>query len=112
MLIALVVAAQRLPWLVVTVPAGVMTDRHDRRRIMVACNSARAALTALVAVAVLWRGSGLPGPDELEQVVGTEVVLYLCVLVATVERTIATATTSRPAPAARRQRRSPTAAPR
>ena len=30
-LIALVAVAQRLPWLVFTLPAGVITDRDDRR---------------------------------------------------------------------------------
>lgn len=82
-LIALVVVAQRLPWLVFTLPAGVITDRHDRRRIMVAANAGRAVLTAGVALAVLWRGGALPAPDELEMVGETELVLYLCVVVAT-----------------------------
>ena len=31
-LIALVVVVQRLPWLLFALPAGVLTDRHDRRR--------------------------------------------------------------------------------
>ena len=34
-LVALVMVAQRLPWLVFTLPAGVITDRVDRRRAMV-----------------------------------------------------------------------------
>jgi MFS family permease len=82
-LIALVAVAQRLPWLVFSLPAGVITDRHDRRLLMVGANAARAVLTLFVASAVLWRADRLPGPDELEQVVGTEAVLYLCVLAAT-----------------------------
>ena len=82
-LIALVAVAQRLPWLVFTLPAGVLTDRHDRRRIMIGANAARTVLTALVALAVLWRGGALPGPDELDDVVRTEWVLYGCVIAAT-----------------------------
>ena len=82
-LIALVAVAQRLPWLVFTLPAGVITDRGDRRKIMVSANAARAVFTVVVAVAVLWRGNKLPGPDELESVIGTEWVLYLCVIAAT-----------------------------
>ena len=31
-LVAMVMVAQRLPWLVFTLPAGVITDRVDRRR--------------------------------------------------------------------------------
>jgi len=82
-LIALVTVAQRLPWLLFTLPAGVITDRLDRRRIMIAANGARAVLTGLVALAVLWRGGSLPGPDELDDIISTEWVLYGCVLAAT-----------------------------
>jgi len=32
-------------------------------------------LTLLVALAVLWRGGALPGPDELDDVISTEWVL-------------------------------------
>ncbi len=82
-LIALVAAAQRLPWLIFTLPAGVITDRYDRRRIMIGANAARAVLTLGVAGAVVWQGSDLPGPNELDDVTKTEPVLYLCVIVAT-----------------------------
>ncbi len=82
-LIALVAVAQRLPWLLFTLPAGVITDRVDRRRIMMTANGARAVVTSFVALAVLWRGGQLPGPDELDDVISTEWVLYGCVLVAT-----------------------------
>ncbi|MGH9137242.1 MAG: MFS transporter, partial [Acidimicrobiales bacterium] len=82
-LIAVIFAAQRLPWLVFTLPVGVLTDRHDRRTLMVVANAGRASLTLFVALAVVWRGGALPGPDELDRVVGTEVVLYLCVVAAT-----------------------------
>ena len=33
LLIALIAVAQRLPWLVFSLPAGVITDRVDRRKI-------------------------------------------------------------------------------
>lgn len=82
-LIALVAVAQRLPWLLFTLPAGVITDRYDRRLLMAIANAGRTALTGLVAFAVLWRGGALPGPDELDLVVGTEWILYSCVLAAT-----------------------------
>src|SRR6478609_9137381 len=68
-LIALVAVAQRLPWLVFTLPAGVITDRVDRRKAMVLMDACRAVLTALVAVAVLGMGRSLPSPDHLAQVV-------------------------------------------
>lgn len=63
-LIALVAVAQRLPWLVFTLPAGVITDRYDRRRIMIGANASRAVLTLAVAGAVLWQGGDLPAPTS------------------------------------------------
>jgi MFS family permease len=83
LLVALVAVAQRLPWLVFVLPAGVITDRHDRRQLMVAANVLRAVLTGVVAVAVFARLDVLPAPDEVDQVVSTEWVLYLILLVAT-----------------------------
>ena len=83
LLIALVAVAQRLPWLVFTLPAGVITDRVDRRRAMVAMDALRFALTLLVAFAVLGSQGDLPGPDEVDQVVGTQFGLFFMVLLAT-----------------------------
>jgi MFS family permease len=83
LLIAIIVVVQRLPWLLFALPAGVLTDRHDRRLLMIGANSVRAVITLFVAIAVLVRGNDLPGPDELDSVVTTDVVLYVTVLVAT-----------------------------
>lgn len=83
LLVALVAVAQRLPWLVFSLPAGVITDRVDRRRAMVAMDAIRFALTLLVALAVLGRQGDLPGPTELDEVIGTTTGLYLIVLLAT-----------------------------
>lgn len=83
LLIALVGVAQRLPWLLLTLPAGVVADRVDRHRIMVAANTVRAVLTLLVAFAILGSGSDLPGPNQLELVLETDRLLYFLVLVAT-----------------------------
>ena len=61
-LIALVAMAVRLPWFLFAIPAGVITDRGDRRRLMVQADIARTGLTfALVALAVQsGAGGGLP----------------------------------------------------
>lgn len=88
LLIALVAVVQRLPWLVFSLPAGVITDRVDRRRLMVTANSARAGLTLLVALLVLLRQGDLPGPDALTEagpdlIGSTDTVLYLVLLLAT-----------------------------
>ena len=61
LLIALVAVVQRLPWLLFTLPAGVITDRHDRRRLMVGANTIRSVLTVVVAFAVLARGRASAG---------------------------------------------------
>jgi MFS family permease len=83
LLIALVAVAQRLPWLVFTLPAGVITDRGDRRRLMYGANALRAVLTSVVALAVFARRDVLPAPDEVEQVVSTEWLVYIILLIAT-----------------------------
>ncbi|MDO8392611.1 MAG: MFS transporter [Actinomycetota bacterium] len=82
-LVAVVAAAQRLPWLVFTLPAGVITDRVDRRRAMVAMDSLRFLFTLGVAFAVLAEQGSLPAPDEVRDVVGTRTGLYLLLLGAT-----------------------------
>jgi MFS family permease len=82
-LIALVPVAQRLPWLLFTLPAGVITDRTDRQRLMVGANVLRALLTGVVAFAVFSRRGVLPAPDEVDQVVSTEWLLYLVLIAAT-----------------------------
>jgi MFS family permease len=52
-LIAFTSVASTLPWLVLSLPAGVFIDRHDRKRILTTVNAARCALfAALVALIV------------------------------------------------------------
>ena len=86
LLVALVTVFQRLPWLVFSLPAGVITDRYERRKLMVGANIARAVLTTGVALMVLDQQGVLPGPDELDDastIIDTNVMLYVVVLVAT-----------------------------
>ena len=82
LLIAAVAVAQRLPWLVFSLPAGVITDRVDRRKAMVLMDSLRAVITLFVAIAVLGLGDDLPEPDALKTVMGTRPALYLILIVA------------------------------
>lgn len=84
MLIALIAVAQRLPWLVFTLPAGVITDRVDRRKLMVAMDVARFALTIVVAAAVLANESRLPTPEVLASGVdvATNLSIYLVLVLA------------------------------
>ena len=77
-LIALIAVAQRLPWLVFTLPAGVITDRLDRRKIMVSMDVVRTAITLFVAATVVGSLSSLPSPDVVAagDPVPTNLLLY------------------------------------
>lgn len=55
-LIAGVSFATSLPWLVLTLPAGVYIDRFSRKHLMVAVNAIRTVLYALIAYGA-WQGS-------------------------------------------------------
>lgn len=63
LLVALMPVALRLPWFLFALPAGIVTDRVDRRRLIFAMDVLRAAAFALAAVAV-WAASPLPPPSE------------------------------------------------
>lgn len=85
LLISLVAVVQRLPWLIFSLPAGVITDRYDRRWLMVGANVLRTVLTVGLALAVLSRQGVLPGPDEVGDptiLITTNIALYSIVLLA------------------------------
>lgn len=86
LLISLVVVVQRLPWLLFSLPAGVITDRVDRFTLMVRANVFRAVLTLGVAVAVFTQRTSLPSADEILELgddLDSNLFLYLVVLAAT-----------------------------
>lgn len=64
-LIAVVGLASRLPWLLFSLPAGVITDRHDRRRLVAWMDVARFSIVATFAAVVLATQDGLPSPEQL-----------------------------------------------
>ena len=82
-LVAIIFAAQRLPWLFFTLIAGVITDRVDRRKVMVLMDTVRFVFTLAIAFAVLAQQDTLPAPDEVKNIVGTRTGLYLLLLAAT-----------------------------
>ncbi|MFF5206319.1 MFS transporter [Streptosporangium sp. NPDC000396] len=55
LLVSLVSTAATLPWLLLTLHAGALADRHDRRRIMAVSNGARAGVLAAMILAA-WSG--------------------------------------------------------
>ena len=84
LLIGLIAVAQRLPWLIFTLPAGVITDRVDRRKIMVSMDVIRAGLTIVVGFTVLARQGALPAPEEIAAglELTTDAALYTVLLLA------------------------------
>lgn len=64
-LIALVAAATRLPWFLFAIPAGVITDRANRQRLMVQADILRLLLT-LGVVGLILSGPALPLPDTAD----------------------------------------------
>lgn len=82
-LIAVIAIAQKIPWLVFTLPAGVITDRVDRRTIMTATAVFRTVLTLTVAIVVYLNQSVLPSPDELAAgaFVESNLTVYLTLVV-------------------------------
>lgn len=83
-LIALAGVASRLPWLIFTLPAGVITDRFDRKKIIVAMDAARGILTVFVAVMVYWKADSLPRLNELTDItdLATNWPLYIVAVIA------------------------------
>ncbi|NNC40127.1 MAG: MFS transporter, partial [Acidimicrobiia bacterium] len=63
--IALIGVATRIPWLVFTLPAGVIADRVDRRKLIAWTDTFRFALTLAVAFTVLLAGRDLAEPDAI-----------------------------------------------
>lgn len=79
-LVAGVGVAQRLPWLLFSLPAGVIVDRVDRRRLMVGSNAVRFALTGLLFAGILGGavtgGRGLVLLYAAAVLIGVAEVLY------------------------------------
>jgi MFS family permease len=63
--IALVTVATRLPWLLFSLPAGVITDRVDRKRLVVVMDGTRFVATLGVALVVFLAQADLSSPDEI-----------------------------------------------
>ena len=80
-LIALVGVASRIPWLVFSLPAGVITDRVDRRKLMGAAQAARALLMFGGAAVVLYYQASLPDSAEVESADGRRALATVIVVV-------------------------------
>lgn len=83
LLIALSVVVSRLPWLVFTLHAGVLTDRFNRKRIIVTMDIARGLLTLVVGAFVYLERESLPSLNELSSITDLETnyTLYSVILI-------------------------------
>jgi len=83
LLIALAAVVSRLPWLIFTLHAGVITDRFNRKRIIVAMDSVRGILTIAVGTVVYLQRDSLPSLNELTSLTDLETnyTLYSVILV-------------------------------
>ena len=82
LLIAAAGFASRLPWLVFTLHAGVITDRFDRRKLILGMDLFRGILTVIVGAIVLLNRDSLPSLNELSSLTDMETnwVLYLTLI--------------------------------
>jgi len=71
-LIAAAGFASRLPWLVFTLHAGVLTDRFDRRKLIVAMDFMRGILTVFVGLVVYFNKDSFPALDQLTSITNLE----------------------------------------
>jgi MFS family permease len=82
LLLAMVALAASLPWLLFSIPAGVIVDRLDRRKIVLFMDLFRGALTAVIAIGVFVLGDSLVKPSELTggATIPTNWPLYLVIV--------------------------------
>lgn len=86
LLIALIGFASRVPWLLFTLFAGVLSDRFNRKKILIAMDVLRGLLTVGVAIAVTVSASSLPDLDKLAEITtaSTNWFLYSIILIASI----------------------------
>lgn len=65
LLLTLIGLASRLPWLLFSLPAGVISDRYDRRSLVAWMDVVRFAAIAAFAVLLWFNQDGLPSPEAL-----------------------------------------------
>ncbi len=79
-LIALIAVASRAPWLIFTLFAGVLSDRFNKKRILVAMDTLRGFLTVGVAIVVTFTASSLPKLDQLSSISHIETHWFLYIV--------------------------------
>jgi MFS family permease len=82
-LIALSAVVSRLPWLIFTLHAGVITDRFNRKKIIVTMDFLRGLLAISVGIVVFLESDSLPSLSELTSITSLETnySLYFVILI-------------------------------
>jgi MFS family permease len=82
-LIALSAVVSRLPWLIFTLHAGVITDRFNRKKIIVAMDFLRGLLAICIGTVVFLESDSLPSLSELTSITSLETnyTLYFVILI-------------------------------
>jgi MFS family permease len=75
-LVAVVTAAGYLPWMVLSLPAGALVDRHDRATLMWRAQAVQAAVVAAVAVLVIFRSANIAVLGLAGLLLGSAEVVY------------------------------------
>ncbi len=75
-LVAVVTAATYLPWLVLSLSAGAVVDRHDRAALMWRAQAVQAAVVALVAVLIVVRQASIAALGVAGLVIGAAEVIF------------------------------------
>jgi MFS family permease len=83
-LIALIAVMSRLPWLIFTLPAGVITDRFDRKKIIIAMDIARGFVAFGLAIAIYLERDSIPDVSKVATAaqIDTNYLLYGAFLIA------------------------------
>lgn len=83
-LIALIAVMARLPWLLFSLPAGVITDRLDRKKLIISMDLIRGVVTIIIGLLVLLQQNQLVGLKDITVVkIETNYFLYSVLLIAT-----------------------------
>ena len=83
LLIAVAGFASQLPWLIFTLHAGVITDRFDRRKLILSMDFLRGLLSIFVGFVVFLNLASLPSLNQLAKLTAIETnwLLYLTLLI-------------------------------
>mgnify|MGYP006266681077 CR=1 FL=1 len=81
LLIAVLSFASQLPWLIFTLPAGVLTDRFNKKRILISMDLVRAIVTALFAIVIWNQRDALGDVRHPTQIVATNIFLVITLFI-------------------------------